>query len=344
MAMQAARVATKVDYSHNGQRAQLKKRDISDKAVRTGEIRKDAIVDAEGANNIESGITPIKPAARNAAPKETVSELSSPGRKRKAKPARRGRSDVKNLLDPGEILSEAMTGTTQERWRWFSNRLGRAGFEKCGFLISRSDIESPLGHPDSRLYGEVVSPDYLSTVMQNPELQSQSRPYRLLRTTRKPVTYFGNDDFIHATPTEQKLAHSVNAEFGIEAWALFPVHMVEKQRLFGLGWFDLHDQEKARRLWREESGAFCLAATYFVESISASPGENGETDGSILSPREKECLLWAGAGKTTGEIAEILNVADGTVEEYFKRSAKKLGATTRAQACVKAVLSGLIAP
>ncbi len=340
MAMQAARVETKGNYSHNGKSTQFKKREISDKAVRAGKPRKDATVDAKGANNFESGITPLK----SAAPKKTGSELSNPDQKAKAKSARRGRSEVKNLLDPGEILSGSMIGTTEERWRWFSNRLDRAGFEKCGFLISQSDIESPLGHPDSRLYGEVVSPDYLTTVMQNPELQSQSRPYRLLRTTRKPVTFFGDDAFIHATPKEQKLAHSVNAEFGIEAWALFPVHMPEKQRLFGLGWFDLHDQEKARRLWSEESGAFCLAATYFVESISASPEENDEKDGSTLSPRERECLLWAGAGKTTSEIAGILNVADGTVEEYFKRSAKKLGATTRAQACVKAVLSGLIAP
>ncbi|WP_376767374.1 helix-turn-helix domain-containing protein [Paludibacterium denitrificans] len=32
-----------------------------------------------------------------------------------------------------------------------------------------------------------------------------------------------------------------------------------------------------------------------------------------LTPREKECLSWVSAGKTSWEIARILNVAEATV-------------------------------
>ena len=114
--------------------------------------------------------------------------------------------------------------------------------------------------------------------------------------------------------------------------------------MFTLGWWDLVSQKQARALWQAEGRSFALAASYFCESIRALVDKELGESAPALSPRETECLLWAGAGKTTMEIADILGVADGTVEEYFNRAAKKLGATTRAQACVKAILRGLIRP
>jgi len=177
-------------------------------------------------------------------------------------------SDARRLLDPGDILSAVNGASIDQKWEWFSNRLNRAGFESCGYLMSRNDIASPLGHKDSRLMGEVVSNDYLQAVQENPELQSQARPYRMLRTSREPITFLSDEDFAHATPKEEKLAKDVNAEFGIKGWALFPVHMPEKNRMCALGWWDMTDQNQARKLWKEEAGTFCLAATYFTESLS----------------------------------------------------------------------------
>ena len=61
---------------------------------------------------------------------------------------------------------------------------------------------------------------------------------------------------------------------------------------------------------------------------------------SHLSPRERECLLWSALGKTTKEIASILDLADSTVNEYIAGAMKKLGATTRAQAVAIVVDAG----
>ena len=273
---------------------------------------------------------------------------SKSGRKKQGKSSKRKspkKSAAQLLLDPTDILSPAHGATVEERWNWFSDRLSRAGFDGCGFLISRNDIESPLGNPESRLYGDVVSPEYLQAVVKNPEMQTQARPYRMLRTSRSPVTYFGEEDIKLATPSERKLAAEVNEEYGIEGWALCPVHAPERNRIYGLGWWDLENQANAKKFWEAESGTLSLATTYFAESIAAiiNPDDAFESHAK-LSQREIECLLWAGAGRTTSEIAGILNVADGTIDEYFKRAAKKLGASTRAQACVKAVLSGIITP
>ncbi|MEO1150599.1 MAG: LuxR C-terminal-related transcriptional regulator [Pseudomonadota bacterium] len=259
-------------------------------------------------------------------------------------PRKAARSVAADLLSPGDILSETPTTSVAEGWAWFSERLARAGFESCGFLLSSNSAESPLGDPRSRLFGDVVSPEYLDFVLENPDKQAQARPYRKLRTSRQPITYLNDRDIKDATPSERALAAEVNSSFGIKAWALFPIHAPEKEQIASIGWWNLNSQEEARALWAAEESTFTLATTYFYETMRAAIDAATEGEAPLLSNREVECLLWAGAGKTTGEIAGILNVADGTVEEYFKRAAKKLGASTRAQACVRAILAGIIHP
>ena len=63
-----------------------------------------------------------------------------------------------------------------------------------------------------------------------------------------------------------------------------------------------------------------------------------------LNDREVETLTWVARGKTSDEIAEILNLAKRTVDFHVDNAHNKLGVTTRTQAAVKAVTSRLIDP
>lgn len=51
----------------------------------------------------------------------------------------------------------------------------------------------------------------------------------------------------------------------------------------------------------------------------------------ILTRREVQCLRWAAAGKTDGEIGIILEVSVSTVRFHLRNAAAKLGATGRGQ-------------
>ena len=254
------------------------------------------------------------------------------------------RSVAGSALDPLDVIAIANDNTLEGAWRAFDARLKKAGFSSCGFLISDRDADAPLGHPNSALFGTVVSADYLNAARANKALQAKARPYRMIRRTPRPVTFVREEDVAGASPAEKALAEEVNRTFGLEAWALAPTHQNDGGRIFTLGWWDLSSQKEARALWEAEGRSFVLAASYFSESIRTLVDRELGESAPALSPREIECLLWAGAGKTTMEIADILGVADGTVEEYFNRASKKLGAATRAQACVKAILHGLIRP
>lgn len=64
--------------------------------------------------------------------------------------------------------------------------------------------------------------------------------------------------------------------------------------------------------------------------------------GARLTPRELECLRWASAGKTSGDISIILDRSIETVRLHIKNAIAKLDATNRSQAIAKAVHLGLI--
>jgi len=63
-----------------------------------------------------------------------------------------------------------------------------------------------------------------------------------------------------------------------------------------------------------------------------------------LSDREVEALTWAARGKTSAEIAQILNLSKRTVDFHIDKAREKLGVATRIQAVIKAVNGGLIEP
>lgn len=68
------------------------------------------------------------------------------------------------------------------------------------------------------------------------------------------------------------------------------------------------------------------------------------SDERHLSRREQEVLVWTARGERTARIAERLSLTERTVNQYLNTAVRKLGARTRAEAAVKAVLAGLIHP
>jgi LuxR family quorum-sensing system transcriptional regulator CciR len=63
-----------------------------------------------------------------------------------------------------------------------------------------------------------------------------------------------------------------------------------------------------------------------------------------ISAREVECLTWAALGKSSSEIAEIIDLSANTVDFHVKRAMVKLDATSRTFAIVRAMRLGLINP
>ena len=55
-----------------------------------------------------------------------------------------------------------------------------------------------------------------------------------------------------------------------------------------------------------------------------------------LTPRQRECLHWVGAGKSDWEIGEILNISEATVHTHIENAKRLYRVPTRVQAVVEA--------
>jgi LuxR family quorum-sensing transcriptional regulator LasR len=71
-----------------------------------------------------------------------------------------------------------------------------------------------------------------------------------------------------------------------------------------------------------------------------------ETGGPVtaLTPRELECLRWVTAGKTSWEMSRILSCSEATINFHVYNVTRKFGVQTRAQAVIRAISEGLVAP
>lgn len=93
-----------------------------------------------------------------------------------------------------------------------------------------------------------------------------------------------------------------------------------------------------------EKGVLHLVALYaqnrLRELLDGDPG--GADDPPALTPRERECLQWTAAGKTSWEIAAILRLSQSTTDEYIAGATRKLGAANRTQAVAEGIRRGVI--
>lgn len=85
-------------------------------------------------------------------------------------------------------------------------------------------------------------------------------------------------------------------------------------------------------IFDQHASRFQAAATRLVAAHNEARGRPRNAGvPKTLTRREVQCLRWAAAGKTDGEIGIILDLSVSTVRFHLRNAAAKLGATGRAQ-------------
>lgn len=93
-------------------------------------------------------------------------------------------------------------------------------------------------------------------------------------------------------------------------------------------------QEKLDRFWRRKGQTIIMLNNVTHLKITQMPN----ADGRRLTRRQREVLAWVADGKTTQDVAAILNVTPATVEKHLRGARDALDAETTAQAILKAAL------
>lgn len=100
---------------------------------------------------------------------------------------------------------------------------------------------------------------------------------------------------------------------------------------------DISDSELVDAIQKVSSGR-----RHISPEIAARLAER--MDRSTLTQREMEVLRFIVRGKSNKEIADVLNVSEGTVKYHVNGILTKLGVTDRTQAATAALLRGIIHP
>jgi len=80
-----------------------------------------------------------------------------------------------------------------------------------------------------------------------------------------------------------------------------------------------------------------------ASSLAPAQSMRGFPDDPIrLTPKESVVLQWSAEGKTSWEIAHILQCSESAVNFHFSNIRRKFGVTTRSAAMLKAFEQGLI--
>lgn len=94
----------------------------------------------------------------------------------------------------------------------------------------------------------------------------------------------------------------------------------------------------------ETLNALHLMAIYFHAAALRIVSKKVDESVVELTSRERECLQWVFAGKSSSVIAQLLNVKPETVNYHLGKAVEKYGVATRHQAAVHAFLRGDITP
>ena len=89
-----------------------------------------------------------------------------------------------------------------------------------------------------------------------------------------------------------------------------------------------------------------LVHSYCLDALAAldAPRQLSSAGKDILTPRERQCLLAAGGGKTEKDTARELDISPSTVHAHLESCKRKLRARNKIEAIVRAIQAGAIAP
>ncbi|MDO9415660.1 helix-turn-helix transcriptional regulator [Pararhizobium sp.] len=134
---------------------------------------------------------------------------------------------------------------------------------------------------------------------------------------------------------KSEIAINLFERFGMTTGAYFPAQLADGQR----GAISVSGTRGVLR--QEEMLQLNMFANYIFNRVGQLRKPE-RVSGSSLSERELECIYWAAAGKTSSEMAGILDLSEHTVNHYLNRAGRKLDAVNRVQAVAKAYRAGLI--
>lgn len=156
-----------------------------------------------------------------------------------------------------------------------------------------------------------------------------------MRATGAPVEFRFDTPTTVFDGTEHSAMLSVLREYDLNTWLAIPVFTPGRAEavISFLG----HREPAVY----SELAELMLIGSYTQDRLSQ-VSARARAPASPLTERELECLIWTSAGKTSLEIAKILDLSEHTVNHYLNNATRKSGTVNRTQTVAFALRNGWI--
>ncbi|MGR3490896.1 MAG: helix-turn-helix transcriptional regulator, partial [Shimia sp.] len=232
-----------------------------------------------------------------------------------------------------EALLEA--NSIEDVWQLELRFLEPFGFDRAIYGCTRFLTSTSIGDPQDTVLLSNLGPDYLEGFV-NGGLYFHAPMTTWARSHEGACSWSVLSDMAEQKVlTEAELSvirfnhqHGVRDGYTVSFKAL-------SQRTKGaialIGNADL-SQDEVDSIWMENQKDLWLATSYAHLRIMSLPHMTGRP----LTARQREVLQWVGDGKTTQEIADVMNLTPATVEKHLRLAREALDVATTAQAIAKA--------
>ena len=236
---------------------------------------------------------------------------------------------------------DALTGakTDQVLWHRHCAAMQSFGFDHllygCTRYLSPTSLGDPLDWTVLTTYPEGYMRDYvgLGHIHHAPMVRwaldhpGQQTSWQIIRSMVER----------HALSPREMEVLAFNQKFGITAGVTisFPTASDRTAAAIALAAGPGRSQAEIDAIWRDLQTELVILNNVMHLKLMTLP-QSGHRP---LTPRQLEVLQWAGDGKTTQDIATLLNRTPATVEKHLRLARSALGVETTAQAVLKAAFS-----
>lgn len=145
------------------------------------------------------------------------------------------------------------------------------------------------------------------------------------------------------TGNKQKAMYEEAANFGLRSGISLPFHGIKGEKgILHLAKNETPNEQLNRKIMRITPELSMMRDYAFQAAMRRFKKQTPRPFEQTLSNRELECLTWCSTGKSSWEIAQILNCAESTVNFHILNLRRKLNVSSRRQAVVKAMHLGLL--
>lgn len=208
--------------------------------------------------------------------------------------------------------------------------LGRFGFET--FIVTAP--QAPHQRADRAVLASKWPKDWFDIYLEENYIAVDP----VARCSRSSVHPFGWREAAYDPVAEPRAREVMDraADFRMADGFCIPIHGPDGYRAcVSMGGVDLDLSPRAKPAIR-------IMGTYAYEHIRRLAAPARQARHETLTEREREVLTWTALGKTSSEVAEILNLSKRTVDEYCVRASRKLRVQNKTHAVVKALQLKLI--